>query len=106
MLIGIVVFAMNIFILKYTMNRINQEPSEDYLIPKWFKLQNANILKNMGIVRLFLLFLVWPIFVLVPVPFVGEFAIMYSASVLIVFYLIKIVTWIVSGTKTKVSYKE
>ena len=105
-LIGIVVFAINIFILKYTMNRINQKPSEDYLIPRWFKLQNANILKNMGIVRLFLLFLVWPIFVLIPVPFVGVFAIMYSAGVLIVFYLIKIVTWIVSGTKTKVSYKE
>lgn len=113
-LIGIVVFVMNIFILKYTMNRINQEPSEDYLIPKWFKLQNANVLKNMGIVRLFLLFLIWPIFVLIPVPFVGAFAIMYSAGVLIVFYLVKIgiyaikwiITWIISGTKTKVSYKE
>lgn len=113
-LIGIVVFVMNIFILKYTMNRINQEPSEDYLIPKWFKFQNANVLKNMGIVRLFLLFLIWPIFVLIPVPIVGAFAIMYSAGVLIVFYLVKIgiyaikwiITWIVSGTKTKVSYKE
>lgn len=112
--IGILVFIINMFILRYTINRINQEPSEDYLIPKWFKLQNANVLKNMGIVRLFLLFIIWPIFVLIPVPFVGAFAIMYSVGVLLLYYLVFygikgiswITTWIISGTKTKVSYKE
>lgn len=112
--IGILVFILNMFILRYTINKINQEPSEDYLIPKWFKLQNANVMRNMGIVRLFLLFIIWPIFVLIPVPFVGAFAIMYSVGVLLLYYLVFygikgiswITTWIISGTKTKVSYKE
>ena len=111
---GMVVFTINMFIMKYVTGKIAEQPTEDYLIPRWFKLQNAKILKNMGIVRLFLLFLIWPTFVLIPVPFVGAFAIIYSASVLIVFYLVKIViyaikwviTWIISGTNTKVSYKE
>ena len=114
MVIGIIMFIINMFILRYTINKISQEPSEDYLIPKWFKLQNANVLKNMGIVRLFLLFVFWPIFVLIPVPYLGGFAIMYSIGVLLLFYLVFygikgvswITTWIISGTKTKVSYKE
>ena len=68
------------------------------LIPKWF-LNNLNITNEFK-TRLLLIFLIYPFFVVVPLPVVGVlFLVFYILPVLLILGIIWIVLWIREGKK-------
>lgn len=86
-------------ILTYLYRRANDvEEHGHILIPLW--IEKTNVVNSELSKRLFLVFISYPLFYIVPIPYGGIFAfIFYIIPMAIIFAIINILLWIVKGRK-------
>ena len=86
-------------ILTYLYRRTNRTGEQGHiLIPQW--LEKTNVVNSELSKRLFLVFISYPLFYLVPIPYGGIFVfIFYIIPMAIIFAIINILLWIAKGRK-------
>ena len=101
----IVFFLSSVFVLSamevYLANKSQKKYYNYYLIPEKFpnKLKNTDYRK-----RLLMLFLIYPLFYLVPIPILGTFVLLlYIIPVLLILGIIYVVTWLREGKGSRLA---
>ncbi|MBR5685980.1 MAG: hypothetical protein IKX18_07515 [Muribaculaceae bacterium] len=101
--IGVVGHILLIFLPCYLFVRkkATQPFQEDFLVPEWFKRKFYPIIKNKLCLRLLLVFLFYPIYVLITIPWIGLFSLLLVVPIAVLLALSLVVSWIYSGKKEK-----
>ncbi len=91
-------FVITFCIEKFLVNRSHKEYEYYYLIPQWF-LSNYKV-KNEYSKRLLMIFLIYPLFFVVSIPFIGiVFFLFYIIPVLFILGIIRLILWVMEGKK-------
>lgn len=93
--------AMNIPMLCFVSNKVEQEYSFDYLVPQWLKASIKKYLKNMAAMRACVVFLIYPTAYIATLP-LGIFAGVYIIPAFGIFYLCIFISWIIEGRNTAI----
>lgn len=101
--IGVVGHILLIYLPCYLFVRkkATQPFQEDFLVPEWFKRKFYPIIKNKLCLRLLLVFLFYPIYVLLTIPWIGLFSLLLVVPIAVLLALSLVVSWIYSGKKEK-----
>ena len=92
---------INVFLCLFFAKKANEDNNSLYLIPKW--LSNNLIITNEFRTRLLMVLLVYPFFVIVPLPFIGLlFLLFYILPIIPILGIIWVVMWVKEGKKIDV----
>ena len=79
-----------------------QPYQEDFLVPDWFKRKFYSVIKNKSILRLILVFVFYPIYLFLTIPWIGICSLFVIIPIMLILALVFIISWIYKGKSEKI----